>query len=252
MNNNYQYWSDYVLSWIKSPFGPGYLLNTYPTDLSRDYVPEPYWGNIGVAPLYSVCINLNPGKGEENQTLSNKSLKSIKRYQDLFSLLPKTNKWHSDKRAAPIGNAIKAVFGLPAGNIDNHLSIELIPWHTEHATPELGYWNYVSDNLKDIFEHSILFAYEESKRAIGPLNSKVILRFSGNSAEKLFKLFQKEKLISCYSKSVIPMSNPNTHVLRFIINPYQDCEFIAVWRSKGHGLNNFPSSSEMNELFSII
>ena len=258
MIDYYSYWNTFVLDWIKSPYGPENLLNTAlkdgeDPDYSKYYVPEPWWGNDGTDPLYSVCVNLNPGKGDSKlHTISNAKLKGITEYKDLFLILPDTHNWHQNRRAAPIGNALRAVHNLPAGDIKNHLSIELIPWHTEHATQELRYWDYVLENLESIYRYSILFAYEKSHQIEGPLKSKVILRFSGACADKLFKELKRKRLIGEYRERTLNLESSNTHVQVYTIDSLSDCEFIAIWRSSGYGLNNFPCAEDMKEIITLI
>lgn len=79
---NYVYWNDFVSLWFQ---GCKAILNwsdpdTIPLlndpkvrDLSSLYVPEPWWGNDGSQPLYSVIINYNPGCGRLFQRQANLS-----------------------------------------------------------------------------------------------------------------------------------------------------------------------------------
>lgn len=261
MNNHYEYWNSFVLKWVLCPIGPDNLYNTEPDpntglkDYSKDYIPEPWWGNCGKddTPLYSVCLNLNPGKGDpELQTRKNKPLVSIDRYPDVFNLLPATHNWHASKRAKPIGNALRAIKGIPAGDLSHHLSVELIPWHTEHASDALGYWSFVKNNVDSIFDHSFMFAADEAKRISGPLKNTVLMRFSESAANRIFKLFEDRGLIcSPMMKHVASLSNPNVHATLFTFpnNPrLSEHRFVAIWRSKGFGLNNFPDNESMEEI----
>ena len=263
--SHYDYWNQFVTSWLSGAFiSPDGLLNSCElpdksTDLSERYVPEPWWGHNGNSekPLYSVCINLNPGKGEAPlQTRDNQDVAGITAYSDLFRILKETNRWHNDKRALPIRKAISGLSGVqPLSNesdaIDNHLSIELIPWHTQHASSKLGYWDYVRNNFKDIYDYSFLFATEESRRATGPLHDTVILRFSGNTALKLLTLFMDNNLISGFSVcSLGPFDNyPDLHAWCFSVSSIP-CRYLAIWRSKGHNLNDLPPSEELQAVFS--
>ena len=67
----YDYWDQFVKNWINDVYTkPDGLFNSVHSDQSPDYsgfyVPEPWWGNDGEneEPLYSVCINLNPGEAQ--------------------------------------------------------------------------------------------------------------------------------------------------------------------------------------------
>lgn len=261
MGNHFEYWNSFVLNWVLNPIGPDNLYNTEQDpktgiiDLSKDYVPEPWWGNCGNndTPLYSVCLNLNPGKGDPGlQTRSNRSLVAIKQYPDVFQLLPATDNWHATKRAQPIGDALRAEKNIPAGPLKNHLSVELIPWHTEHATGSLGYWSYVKNNIEDVYNHSFMFAAEEAERIEGPLKKTVIMRFSESAANRIFKLFNQRLLVSPPSSTQMSgLSNPNVHatVFKFHNEPnLSGHRFVAIWRSKGFGLNNFPDQESMKDI----
>lgn len=202
-------------------------------------------------------MNLNPGKGDAKlQTRSNAELMGISRYQDVFGLLPDTHNWHSVRRAKPIGKALEAVHGTPAGSIENHLSVELIPWHTEHASNALGFWDYIASNVSDVFEHAFLFAAQESERIVGPLKKTIILRFSEDAAMKVFGLFESQSLICAPEISRITgLSKENVHASIFTfpsMSSLTEHKFVAIWRSKGFGLNNFPKLDNMIELFHRI
>ena len=262
MIKHINYWNSFVLNWVSSPSGPSNVYNSGYGDLSSQYVPEPWWGvgydESNPSVLYSVCMNLNPGEADPAlQTLNgNPAIKGIKQYSDLFSMLPKTSNWHYKKRALPIGNALKTISGIPAGSLDHHLSVELIPWHTKHATNQYGFWNYVSANTKDVFDHSFLFAADSSRYVTGKLNKVVLLRFSEASALQLFDLFNLSGL-ACKPvvNPITGFSNPNVHATEFTFPSTQtiaDIRFVAIWRSKGFRLNDFPADSDMNEIISKI
>ena len=224
-------------------------------DYSDNYVPEPWWGNDGENehPLYSVCVNLNPGKAQSPlQTRKNPGVIGIKDYTDLFAVLHETNRWHNDKRALPIRKALMGMPDIPSRAIDNHLSIELIPWHTEHADSKHGYWVYISQPavVKAVFDHTFCFASTESGRVIGPLKDTVLLRFSGEVALRLFSLFKKEGFLLDYEVYSLKVSNPNVHAWVFTSSTFAGKYFISIWRSRGYGLNNFPREKDMKQVIS--
>ncbi len=268
--DHYDHWDQFVKDWIEdSSFGPQYLLNSNTSeDYSRLYVPEPWWGRNANSdePLYSVCINLNPGKGIKSlQTRKNTCVTSIRYYSDLFGILPGTNKWHNNKRALPIRKALHGLSDIslrPLSNdseaINNHISIELIPWHTEHATDQFGFWKYVSENLDDVYNHSLLFAADEASRIIGLLKDIVLLRFSGANAISLFNSLKSKGLIHDYHMEEsldLKLGNPNVHAWVFSIDS-RECSsktrFVSIWRSKGWGLNNFPGKEYLKQIISLL
>lgn len=279
MPNHYTYWDQFVKSWCASlsPIG-GWtdpddvpVLNTLlpSKDHSSQYVPEPWWGNDGSKPLYSVCVNLNPGKGEEVQTRADIAplFTGYSALQALPSLV-KTADWHRKKRAEPIGNALNAVSGaLPsghtAGKLENHLSVELIPWHTQSAAAAFGYWNYLKQNLLAIYCNSLLFAAAASRRVIGKLNCTVLLRFSGNTATRIFNMLKRNGIIQDYNTSNISLSNSNVKCTIFTVQGKANCpcpccegkeenlegiRFVAIWRSKSWNANDFPDHEDMVEI----
>ena len=104
---------------------------------SSDYIPEPWWGNHNIdIPLHSVIINFNSKQGEVIQ------LRNAVPYKNSYATdivdsgyLSQTAKWHESKRAKPILEALKRIGVLPSNYtpyLTNHLSVKLIPWHTEN------------------------------------------------------------------------------------------------------------------------
>ena len=149
---SYSYWNDFVNIWKVNPTPQPILGWTNPNlvplynnpvvkDFSYDYIPEPWWGNDGTHALDSVILNYNPGEGGLVQEYANsKSLFGAANYQSfvdgevigITNHFPGTNRWHSGKRAKRIFNTLvrNSISLSGSGNIENHLSIELIPWHT--------------------------------------------------------------------------------------------------------------------------
>ncbi|MBR5035494.1 MAG: hypothetical protein IKX71_09335 [Bacteroidales bacterium] len=73
---NYNYWNIFVLGWSVGKKSIGGWTNPNSISLYNDssqkdksslYIPEPWWGNDGSAPLHSVIINYNPGKAQSFQ-----------------------------------------------------------------------------------------------------------------------------------------------------------------------------------------
>lgn len=91
-------------------------------DSSIYYLPEPWWGNDGTQPLSAVVVNLNPGSGGFEQTISN--LPSFEKYSDFIRemvdayksnansiALKATNDWHYKNRCISIFRVLK-MFGI--------------------------------------------------------------------------------------------------------------------------------------------
>ena len=245
------------------------LLNSdAPTDYSLQYLPEPWWGNSGNQPLQSVVINYNPFTGGGNQFhgLCAPNLFGNTDYSSFIdnevsgraSILPGTNSWHNIKRAQPIFNALIASgISLVFPRLENHLSIELIPWHS--PTPvNLIFSQYVTNNLQSIFDNCLLFAANESRRiANGKLNCKVILRMNKKNTINLLDQFVKSNICN-YSMIVEgnvphpPYSNGSGSYYKFEIihNSFKDIEFICIWKPKGGWTrNDFPKQPQLDWIF---
>lgn len=273
---SYSYWNDFVDTWktlsnyttiapihingwtnpnLIPLFGNG---NTLPYSL--EFIPEPWWGNDGTQTLESVVINYNPGAGGGIQNhLHSNGLFGNSNYQSLIHNevvginpnLPATNNWHQGQRATPIFNTLKRIGVNPlATNLENHLSIELIPWHTAN----IGNINlYINNNLKAIFDNCIVFAANESKRiSNSKLRNKVILRVSGNNTHNLLNLLVANGTIGGY-KTICPITNTpvgNGAYFKFSINNIPDVEFISIWNPGG--FNQFPGNNVMDWIFTNI
>ena len=253
----YNAWESCIADWYagrpmgtwSNPDAIPLLNSTASGTLSSDYVPEPWWGNHDVnIPLHSVVINFNPGRGEDIQ------LHSVVPYRGSYATdivdsgyLPKTTKWHENRRALPILKALKRIGVLPPGytpSIDNHLSIELIPWHTENTSTKCGFGQYLRANILNVYEYSICFAANESKRiANDKLKDKVILKLSGSTTAMLLKLLDGIE----YSSVVSPQQTvPGTrsHCLEFTIARLPGIRFFSIWNS--NSMNNFPPAKDLD------
>ena len=230
------------------------MLNTLnPKTDSSDYLPEPWWGNDGVDPLDSVCVNLNPGKGEACQMRCNFATLSSYDPTSLALTLSKTDKWHREKRADPIAKALRSI-GIPAkGGNSGNLDIELVPWHSAHATYVYGFYGYIKNNAQDIFDWGLSFAADESRRITNnKLKNTVILRMSAKNAEFLFRQFKNCGAIQSFSQSQAYNVCQNAHWKEYKLNVFSGFRFVCIWRSKGWNLNDFPSDAVMSCIFSQL
>ena len=253
----YNTWESCIADWYAGrPMGTWTDPNTIPllynTTLgtkSSDYIPEPWWGNDNIEiDLHSVVINFNPGQGENIQH------RNVIPYHGDYAkdivdsgVLPKTDKWHENKRALPILNALKRIGLLPTTyipSLDNHLSVELIPWHTENIQRASGFRGYLKANILNVYEYAICFAAHESKRISNDkLKNKVILKLSGSTTAMILNLLDGIGYSSIASpKRTVP--GTKSHCLEFTIDRLPGIRFFSIWGSTSR--NNFPVGKDMD------
>lgn len=275
---HYEYWDKFVnewknqswaninrLGWETPTFYGNDIVNN-PGICTTEFLPEPWWGNNGMHPLHSVVINFNPGNAGNIQQLSNPSsgISKIGLYNDfinenaktyiagklsptcqVFPYLQKSNNWHFVKRARKMFDALKNLgTSYPNFNLHNHLSIELIPWHSKSVNSE--FYKYVAHNRIAIFEHCIKFAAEAASCICNPiLNGVVIVRISSDSFKKClggiggFNYVQQEQVVN----------KTNYCVFEFRDIPCKT-KFVCIWGNSCQ--NGFPSSKTLSQIFSCI
>ena len=217
---------------------------------SSNYIPEPWWGNHNIdIPLHSVVINFNPGRGEDIQLRNTVPYKGSYATDIVDSgCLPKTAKWHENRRALPILNALKRIGRvLPTDyipSLDNHLSVELIPWHTENTSATCGFGQYLQANILNVYEYAICFAAHESKRIKNDkLKNKVILKLSGSTTAMILDLLNGIGYRSVvYPQQTVP--GTRSHCLEFTIDRLPGIRFFSIWGSDAR--NNFPKGSDLD------
>lgn len=255
----YLYWEEFIDTWnsiqCNQPSGkelsedgyrgwtnPDSLLynNSKTRDLASSYIPEPWWGNDGSQHLHSVVVNFNPGVGGEEQR------HGVIPYQTSYSkeivlngnILPLTAAWHWKYRGKPILEALKRNGYITSyQGLQNHLSIELIPWHTYGV--DRNYWKYLEQNTKEVFEHAILFAAHESHRIVNDkLRDVVILRTGEKATERLIKCLATigiHCVMASPEKSYVGDAGKS---IEFKIQEVPDVRFVSVWGT--HSRNHFP------------
>jgi len=247
-----------LIGW-KNPNLTPLLNSTTIGDFSLQYLPEPWWGNNGVHVLNSVVINYNPGGGSGIQQYPHSiGLYGSANYQGfadneatgITNHFAGTNRWHRSKRAKRIFNSLTRIGTLLHGhhNLQNHLSIELIPWHTPNS---LTIGPYINTNLQAIFDNCIIFSANESLR-IGntKLKGKVILRLNGTVTTNLLNDFVRHGI--CTYTVVTPIGyTPSTKggFFKFKITKLPNIEFISIWGKIG---NDFPPNVDMDWIFNSI
>ncbi len=256
----YQYWEDFISLWSKkkvqkdwtSPC-PSLILNTPSAlDLTTDYIPEPWWGNDGTKPLHSVAVNFNPGAGGCCQRRG--IVPYVNSYADNVvnntSILCQTRKWHETRRAKPILEALNRTGCIKGGyGLENHLSIELIPWHASNV--DNSYLQYLSDNIKAVYEHCICFAANESRRIDNyKLKNVVILRINDKKAEFLIKELNKIGMTSSISSSTCTTTDGHGKYTEFKIDNLSDIRFLCIWGVNSR--NDFPPSTDMDDIIRKI
>ena len=288
---SYAYWNDFVDTWRRLPISvfnqpipvspynviAGWknpnlipLLGTKITgDMSLQYIPEPWWGNNGIHPLHSVVVNYNPGGGGEvqhhNQSsnlfgfpdygsyVNDEVLRSDKR-------LRRTHTFHKGKRASRVFNTLEAIGINLNGNysLENHLSIELIPWHTVNIDKLRTYF---SANLQTIYNHSLLFAAQEAKKIINvKLHNKVIVRISGTVIINLLNEMVHNgfghhaitaPLTYTYKGCQPALIGGNGGYMKFKLDIEPSIDFICIWGTGKTG-NDFPTKADMKWIFNNV
>lgn len=250
----YDYWECFIEQWFSSSSSKAIkgwtdpdaipLYNNPDTkDMSSDYLPEPWWGNGGSQTLHSVVINFNPGEGGCLQT------KGCICYQSSYAgdmvnnskALPKTRDWHFKKRAKPVLAALKSIGAISCyQGLENHLSLELIPWHTQKV--DANYKNYLKKNIMMVYQHSLCFAANEASRiANGKLKNVVLLKMSGDNTKFLVEELIRAGIDAKLGSRGI-LSIKDGKYLEFSIAKLPGVRFISIWGPKSR--NNFPSALE--------
>ena len=200
-----------------------------------------------------MVINFNPGEGGKEQ--EKKNLTYINSYaNDIVNpcnVLCKTCQWHWNNRAIPIFQALKAI-GSIKGNVwlYNHLSIEMIPWHTKTVGIK-SYLLYVKDNVQRIFDYVIKFAANESRRiANDTLKNVVILKMSGGMTINILNIFTNAGI---NNKVIIPPTPPLPNGGRYMVFSFDDIQgvkFVSIWGQRSR--NNFPPQDDLKEILKTI
>lgn len=240
--------------------------NIESNDLSLQYIPEPYWGNIGLSndELHAVVINYNPIAGSEKQQyLQSQNLFGFKNYREFVQSeinrktthLSTTTMWHSSNRAMRVFNTlkeIKAIHSKTSLSILNHLSIQLIPWHTKD-THQIR--TYICNNLSSVFNYSIKFASREAARiANSKLKNVVIMRMNNGTATWLLQQFQVNNICTynIVSNQITPKGN--AEYLEFKIDSISQTRFVCIWKTNGNLIsrNDFPDKEDMEWIFKYV
>ncbi len=287
---NYSYWEDFFQKWFNEDTHWTWPVNdwkhpniipvlnynncprTFP-DYSFEYIPEPWWGNDGSAPLDCVVMNYNPGAGDIHQYYTNlrdlsKGQKSIS-YSDItkHSAFCKTTHWHLEKRAEPILSVLNKMGHIPPSSVclASYLGVEILPWHTTDTSNSLGYQTYVSQNLIPILENSFSFAAEQSKRIRnGKMDNKVIIKMAWNvlnnnilgpvtaiySLGVGYNIITPPTSIGTGNYCVFEFTFLPTCTLKPIaIKQLKGVKFVCIW---GPQRNNLPVAATLNSIFNLI
>lgn len=282
----YNYWDEFVKEWKKFP-NKGTNLSgstntnisdwTYPlfnndgtllkkgglTNPTIEFLPEPWWGNAGNDILHSVVINFNPGKGGKIQLANATTTQSVTSYRKFISERVSefqynstakmdfwgTSYWHFQNRALPIFTLLNDVKWYEK-LLPNHLSIELIPWHSAHFTEDV--LKYTQQNISCIINHSIGFAAEASRHIANNVLRNVVIFIC--SMTKLLQIFADNKDYEVVDILEKQGQYENAKVATFHIKDsksilFKDITFIAIWQPRQTSMNNFPYSADMKRVF---
>ena len=271
---HYDYWDEFVKCWLRYKSGslalndikgwsiPKFSQNGGSNDSTIDYLPEPWWGNNGMQPLQSVVINYNPGIATKSQGFGTIKLPVNLSYRDFITenvkaftpyvkktasyvnannvtILPNATDWNYHNRAKPVFEALKCI-GVPLADdgLENHLSIELVPWHS-------GSWSMVKDyavqNANNIFEHCIKFAAEASRCILNnKLRNVVLVRTSLCEFMNLFRDYKTNILVpECDLVKCTRLDCSKYAVVNFLKSGFDDVRFVVMWQVKQLNRNNF-------------
>lgn len=274
IQRHYDYWEKFIFYWLHglpitdlgwhNPNNIPLLNSLYRQhgpgpDYSSYYLPEPWWGwrNDKSKPLHSVVINFNPGEGgcaQERWPISQVYVGSYSR--DIVSnpnVLQQTRKWHNNNRAVPILSALELATKKKDSLIENHISIELLPWHTVSASSNPGYWLYLEQNIKEVFNHCISFAAELSRNIDNKtLNRVVILRMNEEVTSRLLSLLSSIgiKVINKINTLQTQNKKGKGKWMQFKIDKYPDVKFVSIWGT--HSRNKFPPQNDLEEIINNI
>jgi hypothetical protein len=221
---------------------------------SYDFLPEPWWGWNPARKefLHSVVINFNPGSGDIAQHRN--CIAYSGSYSDIVNggILPATEKWHYSKRAIPVLRALESLNYISGPySIWNHLSIEVLPWHTK--TANANYRKYIThgSNAIQIFETVFRFAALASSHIVNTkLKDKVIVKMNESNIAFVLKALAN---VGYTSKITVPVTScpiEDGKFLEFMIDNLPHTKFICIWGSKSR--NNFPGKRAMEWILSNI
>lgn len=259
MNKYYDFWEDFIKAWSSgtNSYGGWADPDCIPIynskskgDKSSDYLPEPWWGNGDTTPLHSVVINFNPGEAGPCQKRG--CIKVSSYLKDVVgnpSVLTKARKWHESRRAMRVLNTLFRLkcISKPYG-LENHLSVELIPWHTHEVNSD--YYTYLSPNIQAVYDNSICFAANEANRIANKiLQSVVIVRMNDYNTKNLLYELCRIGIKSTIKRPTTATKSGKAKYMEFQLTTLPKTRFICIW---GRYRNDFPSNEDMDEIFSSI
>jgi hypothetical protein len=263
---DYQYWNDFVNKWVNGSFKlsvtPSAVMGwRKPKYEMGCFLPEPWWGNNGKDTLFSVVVNLNPGKGGPSQQLDCLLFLGIQQmllfglsYQALMGNffrinLPETENWHKSKRAIHMIKALQIchgtqIFRHKGHEMKHHLSVELIPWHTETVSETFA---YIDENAKAIVDYSIAFAANQSLRI------PVFLKTHGKVFIRMRWSFFENILINAHEPyqvilPIMPSLDNRWKLIVFKISKFKDVTFYCVWNAN----NVLPGPQILAQIFKTV
>ena len=140
-------------------------------------------------------------------------------------------------------DCIKKPYGL-----ENHLSVELVPWHTKGVDNEFD--AYLKHNIGAIYENSICFAANRSREIKNEkLHSVVIVRMNDDKTQIVLDGLKHIGVESDIVSTGVTASGLGSY-MEFRISSLSGIRFISIWGKQSW--NDFPPNAEMDELFKTI
>lgn len=273
LDDYYRYWDEFYKAWchhnkteIKNlgwdipnfSGGSENMKNVLKKYKTIDLLPEPWWGNSGYInkPLESVVINFNPGNGGNVQLRQNFSCTykysryvtdQIDKYINAGNnkSICATSNWHYTNRAIKIYETLKS-HKYNHYDLTNHLSIELVPWHSISSNDIIG---YCAKNRYAIFDYCIKFAAEASKFIKNPqLHNIVILRMSSNFFKQIMGGIGGLNYV-VQEKEINGTPSPSYYcIFEFLSIP--EIWFVCIWGR--YTRNSFPIKCDLETILEEV
>lgn len=189
------YWNQWHLKWFNSlqdKNAADISEWTIPQDkggnecLTKEYFPEPYWGNIKSNSLKAIFLNINPGLGGPEQNFINSNNPVVKNhytknnctYSNTVLELSndksnRTTKWMYKHRI----NWLNSFQKDAAFDISNTILCDLIPWHTKSKSGIADYTKK-EEHQRLILDQVILPLARIAKTIEGDFANSIIVRSS--------------------------------------------------------------------------
>jgi len=121
----------------------------------------------------------------------------------------------------------------------------MIPWHTKAV--DAAYWQYVKQNIQQIYDNVFCFAANESCKIESKLKSVVLLRMGEANIKRLIYIFNANKIQALLGQKMIL---GKAILIEFLIPSIKEVRFYGI---SGTGLrNNLPARNDLDEIINAI